>query len=232
MNGYLNEYDPDNDFDSVFTKATATLIAARMLPAASVLDLGCATGLMAAELAERGPAINYVGLDHSEEYLETARAKQIPGATFQRADLNELDAFNDRYDHVLLTNIIHEVDSPTVLLNQAARLLGRGGQIHVTLQNPASVHRLVALELGMISSLETISERGQMYSTRRMINQGQLVTMVANSGLSVQETRGVFLKPFPNSVLEGLEPPMIEALDVAGRFFPENCAMNYVRASN
>jgi 2-polyprenyl-3-methyl-5-hydroxy-6-metoxy-1,4-benzoquinol methylase len=228
---YSADYDPDADFDRVFTVATAKVISEHLEPSSSVLDLGCATGLMAEEVLAACPEIAYMGIDHSDYYLEKARAKNLTNAEFMKADLNQLSVSEKRWDHVLLTNIIHEVDQPAVLISQCAGLLAAGGQIHLTLQNPASVHRLTALDLGLIPTLDTISVRGERFATKRMMFQAELEGLVAGAGFKVEESSGIFLKPFPNEMLELLEQDMLSALELAGRHFPKHSAMNYVRGS-
>jgi SAM-dependent methyltransferase len=64
------------------------------LPATSgqtVLDLGCAVGDQAAELAARGAHV--IGLDANEELLGAARARGIPGTEFRFADLRSVSDF-------------------------------------------------------------------------------------------------------------------------------------------
>ena len=61
-------------------------------PQASVLDLGCGNGGLAAELQRRGHSGAYVGLDSSEALLGLARRQAIPpGWRFVQADLSAAD---------------------------------------------------------------------------------------------------------------------------------------------
>jgi len=61
-------------------------------PQASVLDLGCGNGGLAAELQRRGHSGPYVGLDSSEPLLELARRQAIPPSwRFVQADLTAKD---------------------------------------------------------------------------------------------------------------------------------------------
>jgi SAM-dependent methyltransferase len=53
-----------------------------------VLDLGCASGEVAAELAARGATV--VGFDRDEDLLAVARSRCIRGARFERGDLRAL----------------------------------------------------------------------------------------------------------------------------------------------
>lgn len=53
----------------------------------TVIDLGCAVGDLAAELAARGARV--IGLDANDELLAVARERGIPNAEFRHADLRE-----------------------------------------------------------------------------------------------------------------------------------------------
>lgn len=56
-----------------------------------IIDLGCGTGRLSAELVPRG--FSYVGIDLSEPMLQRARLRELPGnASFIRANLVELEA--------------------------------------------------------------------------------------------------------------------------------------------
>ncbi len=230
MSDYSEIYDPDHDFDSVYTRATARVIAEKIRRSDRVLDLGCATGLMARELLSAVEGAEYCGLDHSEMYLERARSRGLPNCEFLHGNLDDLTLAAEKWTHVLLTNVLHEVDDPQALLKSASGLLADGGMLHVTLQNPNSVHRLAALDLGLISSLDTVSELGRRYATRRMLYQGDLIELIELAGLRVIDVRGVFLKPLPNVELQKLGRSSLDALEAVAYRFPENCAMNYVLA--
>jgi SAM-dependent methyltransferase len=89
---------------------------------ATVLDLGCAEGLIGQWFVEHGAA-QVDGLDASELCLETARARAhgLP-MTFCRADFNEADmpAMDPDYDIVLCLSVLHKLKEPHRLLEYAA----------------------------------------------------------------------------------------------------------------
>src|SRR5262249_13083378 len=138
---YSAAYDPDADFDAVYTRATGRRIAQALAPGERVLELGCATGLMTTLLAGEGREL--VAVDRSAPYLQRLRSRRLDGVT---ALLVDVDAFapEERFDHVVATNLLHEVADPGALLARAGSWLAPGGRLHVTLPNPRSLHRLVA----------------------------------------------------------------------------------------
>lgn len=66
----------------------AAFVAALVPPGASVLDAGCGTGRVAAELARRGHEV--VGVDSDASMLDVARSKH-PQLDWRLEDLAELD---------------------------------------------------------------------------------------------------------------------------------------------
>ena len=64
----------------------------------TVLDLGCAIGDQAAELAARGARV--IGIELNEALLATARARGIRNAEFRAGDLRALQAFGEPVDGI------------------------------------------------------------------------------------------------------------------------------------
>lgn len=99
----------------------------------SVLDLGCAEGMIGKWLIEAGGAASVLGLDKHEPFLETAREVFAgdPRASFVACDFDAFDEWRaanplqERYDVVLALNIIHKLARPADFLKEVARLAGR-----------------------------------------------------------------------------------------------------------
>ncbi len=102
-------------------------LARDLPPGAAVLDLGCGAGVPVTRwLAEWGFAVT--GVDLSEGQLELARGL-VPGATFIKADMSELDFEPETFGAVVaFYSIIHvpRVDHPA-LLADIHRWLEPGG---------------------------------------------------------------------------------------------------------
>jgi trans-aconitate methyltransferase len=80
----------------------------RLLDPASgecILDLGCGTGHLTAQIAEKGARV--VGVDSSAEMIATARAN-YPDLEFQAADAASL-AFHSEFDAVFSNAVLHWV---------------------------------------------------------------------------------------------------------------------------
>jgi 2-polyprenyl-3-methyl-5-hydroxy-6-metoxy-1,4-benzoquinol methylase len=222
---YTSAYDPDTDFDAVYTRATGRRIAAALFASARILELGCATGLMTSQVAGAGREI--VAVDRSGPYLERLRERGLPGVTGLLADIETVEP-DGRFDDVLLTNVLHEVGDPGAVLRRAAGWLRPRGRIHVTLPNPRSLHRLVAVDLGLIADVGELSERGARFGTRRMPDADALAEFATGAGLRVAERGGILLKPLPNAGMATLAPAALDLLEELAAQLPEHCAMSYL----
>lgn len=221
---YTAIYDPDTDFDARFTLATGRRVARWLRPGDRVLELGCATGLMTGMLTGDGRSV--LAVDRSEAYLERLRGRGLAGVATLHADFEELGDVG-RFDHVVLTSVLHEVDDPARLLAIVARQhLAEDGLVHVSLQNPLSLHRLVALEMGLIESLAERSDRGVRFGTQRLWLADEVVELAASAGLHERHREGVFLKPLANGQMAQLDPAVLDGLERAARHLPAHGAMN------
>ena len=86
------------------------------VPGKSVLDAGCAEGLISIELARAGAA-SCVGIERIASYIPIAQneAGQLP-CSFVCADLNEYDvAAHGQVDIVIMLAILHKLKNPSAV---------------------------------------------------------------------------------------------------------------------
>lgn len=223
--GYDDRYDPDTDFDRWYTRATGEAIVRWIRSGQTVLELGCATGAMTSMFVEAGAIVHAV--DRSEAYLERARARGLAHATFVQGDITELDV-TDHYDHVVAANVAHEVPDLHAFLATCAARVADDGHVHVSLQNPTSIHRLLGQAMGKIESLHEVSERGRVYETLRLLDAAELAEAGAAAGMRCVHREGILLKPLPNAGMTALADELIEGFIALAREFPDHCAMNYL----
>lgn len=110
-----------------------------------VLDLGCGSGALTAELHQRLGARETVGIDASRAMLEKARALDRPGLSFQHGDLRAVQIQRHEPSEteatwppdVIFSNAaLHWADDHPRLLRHYFELLAPGGQLAV--QVPAN----------------------------------------------------------------------------------------------
>ncbi|MCB9662792.1 MAG: methyltransferase domain-containing protein [Alphaproteobacteria bacterium] len=114
----------------------ATVERLQLEPGASVLDIGCGTGLNLPLLVEAvGPSGRVVGLDYSNGMLDQARSRvRERGWTnveLVQGDAAELAGLNGPFDGVLSTWALGIVDDLPSALRRALAVLRPGGRLAV-----------------------------------------------------------------------------------------------------
>ena len=132
----------------------------------TVLDLGCAEGLIAREFARAG-ASRVVGIEMLASHLEVARAvcKDVPQVRFICAHLGDFIAARESirtFDIVLALGIIHKLRDPEVPLRfaaqSAASLMLFRAPAKATNGNVASKHTGITCNVPRIMAAEGFAE--------------------------------------------------------------------------
>jgi ubiquinone/menaquinone biosynthesis C-methylase UbiE len=127
-------YDELRPADASWLELVERLIAEGDLLGGRVLDVGCGTGRLAAELAGRGARV--WGVDPSPEMLAVARAKAPQGVGFKQGRAERLPFRDGWFDRAVYTLVVHLVDRAAALA-EALRVLAPGGLVVVASFEPA-----------------------------------------------------------------------------------------------
>ena len=119
-------YSPGRTWESL-AKSFAGLVRAR-----AVLDIGAGDGTVAQLLSSR--VGRYVCLDVSAKLLEAASARLGPrdNLSLVRADMHALPFGDGKFDLVLLSNVLAYASDPARALDEALRMVQRGGEIMIS----------------------------------------------------------------------------------------------------
>lgn len=102
----------------------------------TVLDVGSGTGSVSLSLARYSR--NVVGIEPNEEYVKRARAKAIEmrleNATFLQLTADDYHT-EDRYDVVILSDVLEHVERQRELLVKCLSLLEEGGVLYLNTPN-------------------------------------------------------------------------------------------------
>ncbi|WP_440067787.1 methyltransferase domain-containing protein [Streptosporangium sp. OZ121] len=97
-----------------------------LTPGASVVDVGCGTGLAVAEMAGRGARVT--GVDLSELMIAEGRRRE-PGADLRVGDARELPFLDGELAGYRAEKLYHELDDPAGALGEARRVLAADGRV-------------------------------------------------------------------------------------------------------
>lgn len=109
----------------------------RPVPGGRVVDLGCGTGELTAEVHASLGARQTVGIDNSEAMLERARGFDARGLAFRLDDISMFGASDGPVDVVFSNAALQWLGDHRSVLARWSSALGAGGQLAV--QAPANV---------------------------------------------------------------------------------------------
>lgn len=111
-----------------------------------ILDIGCGAGNSSAALAARFVNANIIGMDSSENMLESAR-KAYPDITFVKADANNVhNEFDRDFDIVFSNACIQWLPNHSELLKNIMSLLKEGGvmAIQLPVNHEEPIHKIIS----------------------------------------------------------------------------------------
>jgi trans-aconitate methyltransferase len=132
-------YDDKYAFVWQYGASLVELLAPK--PGERILDLGCGTGHLTAQIAQAGTAV--VGLDHSPEMLEQAR-RAFPRQEFVQGDARDF-AFAEPFDAIFSNAALHWVRPPEAVARCLRDALRPGGRFVVELGGRGNVQRVLAV---------------------------------------------------------------------------------------
>jgi trans-aconitate methyltransferase len=131
------EYDAKHAF--VYEKAKVLVDLLKPVHGERVLDLGCGTGVLTAEIASRGAEI--YGIDRSIEMIQQAKSK-FPTLRFDVADATELK-FDSEFDAVFSNAVLHWIPEAEKVAAGIARALKPGGRFVAEFGGKGNIQNLV-----------------------------------------------------------------------------------------
>ncbi len=188
------------------------------------LELGPASGFMTKYLVNEFENLHLV--EGSLELLE-----QIPNynnvAKFH-SYFEEFDA-KVKYDTIIMSHVLEHIENPTLVLKRILSWLADDGVFIVAVPNAKSIHRIVAVQMGLLKNEYELNERDHQFGHYRVYDLEMLKEQMVSAGFGVVQSGGYFLKPLANVQIESSwTQEMIQGFYDAGKFFPDNCAEIFV----
>jgi len=114
----------ENSHSYVWKFGASLLELLQPLPGERILDIGCGTGQLTADIANSGAQV--IGLDRSEEMLRKAR-ENYPALTYVLADVTTF-RFAEPFDAVFSNAALHWVQNAEGAVESIAKSLRTGGR--------------------------------------------------------------------------------------------------------
>lgn len=138
----------------------------------------------------------------------------------------------ERFDTIVMEHILEHVTAPVELLTRVKEWLKPGGRILIGVPNGNSVHRLVAVKMGLLQHPCQLNSRDEALGHRRVYTKETLSRDLEAGGLKAYELGGVFFKPLSNQQIQDhWTEEMIQGFYELGKDFPEHAAELYAVCS-
>jgi 2-polyprenyl-3-methyl-5-hydroxy-6-metoxy-1,4-benzoquinol methylase len=223
---YHDAQPPDLFIENACQHYEVPFIVQALGPNCQVLDLGLGDGLIFAALAE---AVTQQGghltcVDGSTYLVDKYADQQTDHVSVTFAMFEEYQTAQ-RFDVIVASHVLEHVDDPIVLLQHLQTLLADGGQLVVIVPNAESIHRRLAVRMGLQPALDTLSARDYTVGHQRVYTLSSLERDLTATGFQTVAHRGFFLKPLANSQLLNYSPALLDALIAVSDELPtEMCA--------
>ena len=205
---YLSDEVADIDIEERAQRLSAPTVAAQVGDASRVIDMGFGTGEMARELLGRGIAAEVV---EGSPLLAAQARERHPDLVVHEAMFEDF-APGPVYDAVLALHVMEHVDRPRDLMDRVRGWLRPGGSVVVVVPNRESLHRRLAVRMGIQDGLDDLSARDHLVGHLRVYGLDTLGADLEGAGFRVEERFGFTLKTVPNSMMLDWPPALLDAL--------------------
>lgn len=219
---HTNENIPDIHIENLCQEYFIDWLLKQIPNTAHVLELGYGDGLVTAALARSGCQLTLI--EGARTLVDIASSRH-PNINCIETLFEEFCPAN-RFDVILASHVLEHVDNPQSLLKLMATWLTDAGKIVVVVPNRNSLHRQLAVVMGLQPTLDTLSKRDLLVGHQRVYSLDLLDDHVRKSGLCPVESMGFFLKVLPNSMMLEYSNELLWGLNAISKDLPSDMMAN------
>lgn len=176
-----------------------------------VLELGCGDGDWTPRMIDIF-GHSYV-LDASSKLLAHVEAANPGKVTLFNSLFEEFTPPGGlKFNTVVATHVLEHVDDPVRVLRRCREWLAPDGVVLVVVPNATSIHRQLAVMMGIQGTVYDFSPRDHEVGHQRVYDMPKMRADIASAGFEIVFERGLFLKILPNGMMTEFPDALIKAL--------------------
>jgi 2-polyprenyl-3-methyl-5-hydroxy-6-metoxy-1,4-benzoquinol methylase len=220
---YLEDTTGENFIENVIHTTNLPSLLKRLSPTHRILELGYGEGIITAPLVELGYAVEII--EGSSKLCQAARDRfgsKVPVHEFMFENFKPTQL----YETALALHILEHVDNPRTVISNIATWLAPGGGVVAVVPNAQSLHRQLAVSMGLQPTIDHLSPRDHLVGHQRVYTLDELAADFVAAGLIVEQRFGYFVKIVPNSMMREWSSDLLRALTEISDKIPPHLLAN------
>jgi 2-polyprenyl-3-methyl-5-hydroxy-6-metoxy-1,4-benzoquinol methylase len=131
-----------------------------------LLEVGCGARPLFTDLREE---MKVTVVEPAQPFVSNARQLAVgrKQVNVLQGCIESADLGNEDFDMIILSCVLHEVPDPAHMLNAIRRYSSPSTILHVNVPNSHSLHRLLAVAMGLIPSINEQSDMQRLMQQRK-----------------------------------------------------------------
>ena len=219
---HMNSEVPDIHIENLCQEYFIKWLLKLVKPGMQVLELGYGDGLVTSALAKSGCELTL--LEGSSILAELAKQKH-PNITCIYTFFEQYVPVKP-FNLILAAHVLEHLDDPVKMLKIMSPWLSNDGVLVIVVPNQNSLHRKLAVSMGLQPKLDTLSKRDLMVGHQRVYTLEQLVNHVENANFKIINKTGFFVKMLPNSMMLEFSRELLWAMNSLASDVPVELTAN------
>lgn len=238
---YTNKYD-DEPFETTMVGIRKKMVIAQCNKYIhdNILEIGCGMNPFFLDFHDyrrmviAEPGKKFADNARKLSHLEEKEISVVEGFLEERTETVKSIFERNNIDFIILSSVLHELDNPEKMLAAISDLCSNNTVVHINVPNANSIHRLIAIEAGMIKDVHEQSAQMQKMQRRRTYDIELLRKDVEQAGFEIIDSGSYFIKPFTHLQMQMckdygiIDDKVLEGLEKLVKYIPEYGAGIYV----
>ena len=220
---HTSEDVPDKHIEDMLQEYSARWILEQLAGVDSVLELGFGEGIITEVLVKEGKTITLI--EGSGILVDEVRRRWAGKLTCEHVLFEEYTPAKP-FDAVLASHVLEHVDEPVPLLKRIRTWLAPAGKLLIIVPNRESLHRQLAVLMGLAPTLDTLGPRDLLVGHQRVYSHVTLEEDLIAAGFKVAQASGYFLKPLPNNMMLDFSEELLNAMNEISPNLPKELLAN------